>query len=182
MNSTPTTYTRRYDDFVEAARVFALRGGDRDEAMRWVVAQFWARFGHDEEEAAGERQRGVSWLGFYLKVPGLDEMELVCREPKAACSPIGLHGMCGRGYVDARSLVIADVRALEGNYIACDPKDLSELVVPMFDVAGKCYGVYDADSYDVGAFTEADAEGVRLVLEAVGLSRPGCDGGVRRVP
>lgn len=123
--------------------------------MAWVVQLLWDAFG---EADPGVPTRGlVSWVGFYMKVADADEMELVCREPKPACSPIGLQGLCGRGWKERRSFVVRDVAVLGARYIACDPRDKSELVVPMI-LDGKCWGVLDVDSYDVGAFTARDAE------------------------
>lgn len=134
---------------------------DRAAAMRRAIDILWGALGSS----------GLSWIGFYQKVPDADEMVLVCREPKPACSPIGLHGMCGRGWSEARPIIIADVRTLGPNYIACDPKDQSELVVPVI-ADGGCWGVLDADSYDTGAFDESDASGMADVLVSLGISSP----------
>jgi putative methionine-R-sulfoxide reductase with GAF domain len=101
-----------------------------------------------------------------------DQMTLVCREPKPACSPIGLHGMCGRGMLDRRPLVIADVRTLGPNYIACDPKDQSELVIPLLGQDGSCDAVLDVDSWDLASFDDLDAAGMTRVLLALGLTSP----------
>jgi putative methionine-R-sulfoxide reductase with GAF domain len=134
----------------------------REGAMRRAIELLWG---------VG-RETGVSWIGFYEKSDGVDEMVLVCREPKPACSPIGLQGMCGRGWKERAPIIIPDVRTLGANYIACDPKDQSELVVPCLDARGACWGVLDADSYDIGAFDEHDAQGMTKVLVALGLTTP----------
>ncbi len=117
--------------------------------------------------------QGVSWIGFYFKDIAADTMTLGHRRDKPACSPIGLHGVCGRGWREQRPIVVRDVRALGPDYVACDPRDQSEVVVPLFDPrSGACLGVLDADSFDIGAFTEHDArELARLLLEA-GLTSP----------
>ena len=57
------------------------------------------------------------------------------------------------------------------NYIACDPRDRSEVVLPLFDGAGSCWGVLDLDSYEFSAFDEADVEGLQDVLRAAGLTQ-----------
>ena len=144
---------------IAAAR--ACSGLTPGQAMAKAVELLWSAFGH----------KPISWVGFYLKVEDQDEMVLVCREPKPACSPIGLHGMCGRSYLTKRSILVADVRTLGANYIACDPKDQSELVIPLIDDQGECEGVLDVDSYDVGAFDERDVEGMTEVLVGLGLTR-----------
>jgi len=143
-------------------RPLGLPPGGPPVAMRRAIDLLWGAFS----------STGISWIGFYEKVAGSDEMVLVCREPKPACSPIGLHGMCGRGWADARAVIIPDVRTLGPNYIACDPKDQSEIVIPIILEDGSCWGVLDADSYDLGAFDEHDAIGLTKVLRALGISGP----------
>lgn len=141
---------------------------DRSAGMVWVVAELWRAFG--EENPAKPTGGLVSWVGFYEIAPAMDEMLLVCREPKPACSPIGLHGMCGRGWKERTSFVVRDVRVLGDGYVACDPRDQSELVVPMIGADGACWGVLDVDSYEVGAFTERDATMMEDVCRRVGLT------------
>lgn len=154
---------RNYAPLLEKARILAQTLGDgltRERAMQHAVAMLWDDFGdHDP----------ISWVGFYDIAQGGEEMVLVCREPKPACSPIGLHGMCGRAFLAKKSFVVRDVRVLGPDYIACDPKDQSELVVPMIDSAGRCSGVLDVDSYAIGAFTAHDAEQCAALLRALGL-------------
>lgn len=138
-----------------------LRGpGERASAMRRAIDLLWSAFAC----------QNISWIGFYEKTPGEDAMTLACREPKPACSPIGLHGMCGRGWQEKRPIIIADVATLGANYIACDPLDRSELVIPCIDDDGECWGVLDADSYETGAFDEHDAQGMTKLLIALGLT------------
>jgi putative methionine-R-sulfoxide reductase with GAF domain len=126
--------------------------------LQRVVAAYWSLHGHDEPGL----RRHTSWCGFYLIDPDETTMTLVCREPKPACSPITLQGMCGRGWREQKTFIVPDVKVLGENYIACDPRDISELVVPIYDLEGptptKCLGVFDVDSYDRDAFTQQDAE------------------------
>ena len=88
-------------------------------------------------------------------------MTLICREPKPACSPITLQGMCGRGWREQKTFIVPDVKVLGENYIACDPRDISELVLPIYDLQSptptKCLGVFDIDSYERDAFKQQDA-------------------------
>ena len=63
-----------------------------------------------------------------------------------------------------------DVANLGENYIACDPRDRSEVVVPLFDEQGNCWAVLDVDSHDTCAFNEEDAEGLISVLRAAALT------------
>lgn len=137
--------------------------GDRDATMREVVDALW--------EALSPT--GVSWLGFYTKPEGRDEMILGARRDKPACSPLGMNGMCGRSFLARRPIVLQDAAAVSADgYIACDPRDRSEVVVPLFEADGTCWGVLDLDSYEPGAFTEADAAGLARCMERAGLSAP----------
>ncbi len=112
---------------------------------------------------------GISWIGFYLHEGG-DELVLGPRRDKPACSPIGLHGACGQAFRGGRAMVVRDVADLGENYVACDPRDRSEIVIPLFDEAGRCFGVLDTDSYELGAFSQADVEGLRSCLLKSGLT------------
>lgn len=133
--------------------------GDRPAAMRAVVAALWeALHGLD-----------VSWLGFYVHEGG-EELVLGPREPKPACSPIGLHGACGQVFLSRQPLIVRDVRALGANYIACDPRDQSEVVIPCLNADGTCWGVLDLDSHSVSAFDESDVAGLLSVLRVAGLT------------
>ena len=69
-----------------------------------------------------------------------------------------------------------NVAELGEGYIACDPLDRSEVVLPLFDESGACWGVLDLDSHEVGAFDNTDVEGLQKVLLAAGLTR-GADRG-----
>ena len=145
-----------------AARVDAR--GTREERMQRVVDALWDELG----------KKNVSWLGFYLKNPAGDDMVLAARRDKPACSPIGLHGACGRAWKSRRPLVVSDVEKLGAGYVACDPRDRSEVVIPMMEADGAtCWGVFDADSHETGAFGEADVVGLMRVFFAAGLTGTG---------
>lgn len=112
---------------------------------------------------------GVSWIGFYLP-DARGGLVLGPRRDKPACSPIGLHGACGRAYLSRRPLVVRDVAELGENYIACDPRDRSEVVIPLLEADGACWGVLDADSHQVAAFDDYDVAGLTAALQAAGLT------------
>lgn len=147
-------------DYAGVARKLRA-GGEREETIRAVVEALWGAM----------EGRGVSWVGIYHKVEGREEMVLGFCRPKPACSPIGLNGMCGRCWRERRAVLVRDTAALAaGSHIACDPLDRSELVLPLLESDGTCWGVVDADSHEVGSFGEEDVEGVRRVVEGAGLS------------
>jgi putative methionine-R-sulfoxide reductase with GAF domain len=147
---------RDYDGLMVAAGRCV---GQRAERMQQVVDLLW-------EALSGT---GVSWIGFYLRQG--EELVLGPRRDKPACSPIGLHGACGQSLLAEKPLVVRDVADLGEGYIACDPRDRSEVVVPLFDEHGECWGVLDADSFDVGAFDDGDASQLTGVLVRAGLTQ-----------
>lgn len=125
--------------------------------------------------------KGLSWVGFYLADPGADgapagasggpavgEMILAARRDKPACSPIGLQGVCGQGFLEQRIRLVEDVALLGQGYIACDPRDRSEIVVPIYR-NGRIWGVLDADSHELACFGQSDVQGLASVLRSAGL-------------
>lgn len=149
------TMTRSYDQVIERVSP----AGARELRMQQVADALWEAL----------RDTGVSWLGFYIHEGG-DELILGPRHPKPACSPIGLHGACGRCFRGKVSVIVWDVRDLGENYIACDPRDQSEVVVPCLDADGTCWAVLDLDSHSVGSFNDEDVAGLTGVLRAAGLT------------
>ncbi|MEO0513433.1 MAG: GAF domain-containing protein [Planctomycetota bacterium] len=153
---------------LRARLIEATRGvADRAELMRRSVELLWETLG----------SAGVSWVGFYEISADGSEMTLAAREPKPACSPIGLHGVCGRAFTERRAIVVGDVSSLGEGYIACDPLDRSELVLPLFAAetsveAGSpiAWGVLDLDSSEADAFGPADIVGLRDAMLAAGLT------------
>ncbi len=146
---------RNYADFARQIE----RPTDRNQRMQSFVDILWEPL----------HASGVSWIGFYLH--GSDEtLVLGPRRDKAACSPIALHGACGRALLSRRPVVVRDVAELGDDYIACDPRDRSEVVIPLFDEDRTCWGVLDVDSHDVGAFDETDVDGLGLLLLKAGLT------------
>ncbi len=138
--------------------------GDAHALMQRVSDALWDAF-------SGDFTGSVSWIGFYTVDPATpDEMVLAARRNKPACSPIGLHGACGQCYLARRPMVVPDVKTLGANYVACDPRDRSEVIVPLLNPDGTCWGVLDGDSFDVGAFSVHDALSLARLLNHAGLS------------
>jgi putative methionine-R-sulfoxide reductase with GAF domain len=133
--------------------------GDRVSRMHTAVDALWNAL----------KDTGVSWVGFYVHEGG-EELVLAARRDRPACSPIGMHGACGQVWRSRKPLVVRDVKELGANYIACDPRDRSEIVIPCLEADGTCWGVLDLDSHDVDSFGEADVGGLIAVLRAAGLT------------
>jgi len=159
---------RQYEPLIDEVAGGVHDGMSRQERMQRVVDAVWRAFGG----TAG----GVSWVGFYVPARGGDAMVLGPRRDTPACSPIGLHGVCGRALRRGTPVVVDDVRALGEDYIACDPADRSELVVPLLDRSGKPWAVIDLDSRQPGAFGDADVRGIADVLAAARLAGPDTPG------
>lgn len=134
---------------------------DREIAMQQLVDHMWREL----------ERCDVSWLGFYIDQPDEPEDRRMILGPhrnKPACSPIGLHGVCGQAMLSQQPRIVDDVHSLGSDYVVCDPRDRAELVIPLFD-GRRCWGVIDLDSYTPGRFTDVDQEGVQLVLAAAGF-------------
>ncbi|GAB5497054.1 MAG: hypothetical protein Phyf2KO_21340 [Phycisphaerales bacterium] len=152
--------TRDYDQIGQELDRAIDSDMSRADRMRVFVDTLWPQLS----------LTGVSWLGFYSREPGSGEMLLEARRDKPACSPIGLHGACGQSCTTKTTLVVTDVANLGEGYVACDPRDLSELVIPLVDDSGACWGVYDADSFDRSSFDERDAHETHALLARAGLT------------
>lgn len=148
----------------ELAKIAA--GASHDERMRLFCDAAWNCFGNDQLGTG----RNISWIGFYVISNDTSEMLLTHRRNKPACSPIGLQGACGQSWAAAQTLVVTDVAHLGKGYIACDPRDKAELVIPVLEADGTCIGVLDADSYDSHAFTEHDAREFHAALVACNIT------------
>lgn len=167
------TYDR---DYAPVAIALNRIGGYRAQRMRSFVDAMWRFF----------KDHGVSWVGFYTLEQTDDpiggdadvrdgqgvQMVLGPARDKPACTPIAMHGACGMSCLKKRPIVVSDVHNLGPNYIACDPRDRSEVVVPIFDEAGNAYGVLDIDSFDRNAFGEDDARQLKRLLESTAISWP----------
>ena len=116
---------------------------------------------------------GVSWIGFYRMADDEQSMLLEQCRDRPACSPIGMHGVCGQAATTGRTRIIDDVAALCDDYVACDPRDRSEIVIPIHarTPAGQpAVRVLDLDSFEVAAFSDLDDRCLRKALQIAGLA------------
>ena len=157
---------RNYQPIIDALHASITPETEHLDAMQRVVDLLWDAFSSD----------GYSWVGFYVadeSKPETERLILGPRRDKPACSPIGVHGVCGAAYASGRTQIVGDVRDLGESYVACDPRDLSEIVMPLFheeaDGPSACWGVLDVDSWETNAFDVTDRNGLAQVLEAAGF-------------
>ncbi|RLA57769.1 MAG: hypothetical protein DRR04_12300, partial [Gammaproteobacteria bacterium] len=159
---TASERTAAYAELADAARQ-RCSGLDMPARMQLVSDLVWQRLGsHTKPGTPHAHGRPYSWIGFYKRqavrspappVHG-DQIILVACRDKPACSPIGMHGACGRCCTAQHPLLVDDVSTLGDSYVACDPHDVSEIVVPCLDESGACYAVIDGDSFDRAAFDQ----------------------------
>jgi putative methionine-R-sulfoxide reductase with GAF domain len=74
-------------------------------------------------------------------------------------------GVCGAAAESGETQIVEDVHEFPG-HIACDARSESEIVVPVFDGAGKLIAVFDVDSAEKAQFDEADRRGLEAILGA----------------
>jgi putative methionine-R-sulfoxide reductase with GAF domain len=125
-----------------------------ERMMREVIDVLWDNFA----------QSPYSWCGFYLISPDGSQLMLGPHRDKPACSPLALHGVCGQVFKSGNAMIVPDVKALGAAHIECDPKNQSEIAVPVFNREGKVFGVLDVDSYELGAFDEMDQRWLERLL------------------
>ena len=93
------------------------------------------------------------FAGFYL----FDGNELILGpfQGGVSCVRIALgKGVCGESAASRQSVIVGDVKNYS-NYISCDSKALSEIVVPMVK-KGQLLAVLDLDSYVLDDYDKID--------------------------
>lgn len=110
---------------------------------------------------------GFFWVGFY-RVVG-EQLVLGPFQGSFACTRIGYgKGVCGTAWKEAESQLVPDVDLFPG-HIACSSASKSEIVIPIFDPAGRVVAVLDIDSDKADDFSETD---VRYLEELVRIVAP----------
>lgn len=108
--------------------------------------------------AALKEAFGWLWVGFYLVGEDGTELQLGPFQGPVACTRIAKgRGVCGQAWEQGATLVVPDVHA-HPDHIACSALSQSEIVVPLFGADGHVKAVLDADSADLAAFDQTDAE------------------------
>lgn len=126
-----------------------------ERMMREVVDALWDQFGGSP----------YSWCGFYVLQPDGQALILGPHRDKPACSPLAMTGVCGKVARAGEAALVPDVASLGEGYIECDPKTVSEIVLPVFDHKGQVWAVFDADSEQPSAFDEMDQRWLERILK-----------------
>jgi len=103
------------------------------------------------------------WTGFY-RVTAPELLKIGPYQGGHGCLVIPFsRGVCGAAARTGEAQLVADVDAFPG-HIACASSTRSELVLPVFGAQGQLLGVFDIDSDQPDAFTEADVAALEAIL------------------
>ena len=99
----------------------------------------------------------ADWTGFY-RVTGPGVLKIGPYQGGHGCLVIPFsRGVCGAAARTGQVQNVPDVEAFP-DHIACSSSTRSELVLPVWNAAGKLLGVFDIDSDTPAAFTKADED------------------------
>ncbi|MFD1809699.1 GAF domain-containing protein [Gemmobacter lanyuensis] len=106
------------------------------------------------------------WTGFY-RVTGPEMLKIGPYQGGHGCLVIPFsRGVCGAAARTGAVQLVPDVDAFP-DHIACSSTTRSELVLPVWNGAGKLLGVLDLDSNTEAAFSETDVEALQAILADV---------------
>lgn len=136
-----------------AATIRALTHGETDVVA--LMATLVCEVHHSDAR--------FDWTGFYrVTAPGL--LKIGPYQGGHGCLVIPFdRGVCGACARSGSVQLVPDVDAFPG-HIACASSTRSELVLPVFDGGGTLIGVFDIDSDQPDAFTQADAAALAAIL------------------
>ncbi|MEE4345400.1 MAG: GAF domain-containing protein [Paracoccaceae bacterium] len=139
-----------------AATIKALTEGETDTVS--LMATVTCEVHHSDDR--------FDWTGFY-RVTAPELLKIGPYQGGHGCLVIPFsRGVCGAAARTGQVQLVADVEAFPG-HIACSSSTRSEIVLPVFNATGKLLGVFDIDSDQPDAFTEADATALGAILADV---------------
>ncbi|QPM91624.1 GAF domain-containing protein [Pseudooceanicola algae] len=139
-----------------AARIASLTEGETDAVA--LMATLTCEIHHADAR--------FDWTGFY-RVTEPEVLKIGPYQGGHGCLVIPFsRGVCGAAARTGRTQLVADVDAYPG-HIACASTTRSELVIPVRNGAGDVIAVLDIDSDRADAFTQADADELSAILDAV---------------
>lgn len=138
-----------------AKTLAALTEGETDAVA--LMATVACEVHHSDER--------FDWTGFY-RVTEPEVLKIGPYQGGHGCLVIPFsRGVCGAAAREGQVQLVPDVAAFDG-HIACASSTRSELVLPVWNGAGTLIGVFDIDSNQPDAFTEADAVALKSILGA----------------
>ena len=139
-----------------AKTIAALTEGETDQVA--LMATIACEVHHADDR--------FDWTGFY-RVTEPDLLKIGPYQGGHGCLVIPFdRGVCGAAARTGEVQLIPDVDAFPG-HIACASTTRSELVLPVRNGAGEVIAVFDIDSDQPDAFTEADADALEAILQSV---------------
>lgn len=142
-------------------RILALTDGEHDEIA--LMATIACEVHHSDDR--------FDWTGFY-RVTQPELLKIGPYQGGHGCLVIPFHrGVCGAAARTQTPQRVDDVNAFDG-HIACASSTQSELVLPVWNKAGDVIAVFDIDSNQPNAFTQADEDALSEILENVFGSKP----------
>ena len=144
-------------DYTELAQVIkSLTEGETDAVA--LMATLACEVHHADDR--------FDWTGFY-RVVAPELMKIGPYQGGHGCLVIPFaRGVCGAAARTGETQLVADVDAFPG-HIACASSTRSELVLPVKDANGTLIAVFDIDSDQPDAFTQADADALAAILKQV---------------
>lgn len=139
-----------------ATTIKALTEGETDTVS--LMATVTCEVHHSDDR--------FDWTGFY-RVTAPELLKIGPYQGGHGCLVIPFsRGVCSAAARTGQIQLVADVEAFPG-HIACSSSTRSEIVLPVFNAAGKLLGVFDIDSDQPDAFTEDDASALQSILADV---------------
>ena len=141
-------------DYADLSRtVAALSEGETDVVA--LMATLACEVHHADDR--------FDWTGFY-RVTAPEVLKIGPYQGGHGCLVIPFsRGVCGAAARTGQVQLVPDVDAFPG-HIACASSTRSELVLPVFGKDGVLLGVFDIDSDQPDAFTQADADALAAIL------------------
>lgn len=145
---------KRVDYAHLAKTIAALTEGEADEIA--LMATIVCEVHHADDR--------FDWTGFY-RVTEPELLKIGPYQGGHGCLVIPFDkGVCGAAARTGQAQVVEDVDAFPG-HIACASTTRSELVLPVWNRAGRLLGVFDIDSDQPAAFDTSDAEALGDILK-----------------
>ncbi len=144
-------------DYASLAKsIFSLTEGEDDQVA--LMATVACEVHHSDDR--------FDWTGFY-RVTGPQMLKIGPYQGGHGCLVIPFsRGVCGAAARTKQVQLVPDVEAFDG-HIACASSTRSELVLPVFDKSGSLLAVFDIDSDQPDAFSQADADALADILTRV---------------
>ena len=139
-----------------AKTIAALTEGESDEVA--LMATVACEVHHFDDR--------FDWTGFY-RVVAPEQLKIGPYQGGHGCLTIPFsRGVCGAAARTGEVQLVPDVDAFP-DHIACASSTRSELVLPVRNGKGDLIAVFDIDSDQPDAFTQADADELSAILDGV---------------